>query len=637
MKGLAMKKTLLIVAAMVLFVPFSFATDFSPTVMTLTAPEQFQYDFTGDPLKIDFEVAGTPGAVWLILNTKGLAENIVGIRNGHLGWHYVNKVDTTIYVSQRYTVDQGENSITWDGKDQDGNLAAAGDYDYYLWAYDDQTPRQLACEYIDIGFDWQSQFTQVLEIDETGLPLPNPILYGNWPWWKSQDPAKNLPYKEFGIHYKWVIGNDPNDLTLLRTTDCAMYGDRKDSGEPGYFTYGAPALNPDDYSIFYHCSINVDAKQNTMLKWQWVEGGEAVLDETWLGWDELVWQDKGMAIGHNAQHPTCYTDYLEGNYIYVVSPGLHQKEEEWNKLRCVTFDGEVIFDKMMHEWFYPDDGNPNEYINGAFHNMATNGNYRWFLLSHTCCMHEMIDISRIIDDPDVDPEDYIIFQNANGDYWMDNGYQPDFEPAWICLHDKRSEVTRRDSIDIDQNGFNIIYTSFLGLTTFGVSTQDGTAIDVMSFADDTVSDNKFWKMGGQLVDYNSDYDGLYMGRALPPDAGAGDQVWFVAFDSVHGVISNAPVIEPGVEEAQAAFALGQNAPNPFNPTTSINFTLPEGDQVMVEIYNVSGQKVDTLVNDFMDAGKHSVVWDASGLSNGVYFYTVKSGDFSKTMKMTLLK
>ena len=44
-----------------------------------------------------------------------------------------------------------------------------------------------------------------------------------------------------------------------------------------------------------------------------------------------------------------------------------------------------------------------------------------------------------------------------------------------------------------------------------------------------------------------------------------------------------------------------------------------------------------LANDFMDAGKHSVIWDASGLSAGVYFYTVKSGDFSKTMKMTLLK
>ena len=91
------------------------------------------------------------------------------------------------------------------------------------------------------------------------------------------------------------------------------------------------------------------------------------------------------------------------------------------------------------------------------------------------------------------------------------------------------------------------------------------------------------------------------------------------------------------ENIQAAFAVAQNSPNPFNPTTSISFTLPASDNVTVDIYNVSGQKVDTLVNDFMDAGMHSVNWDASGFSNGVYFYTVKSGDFTKTMKMTLLK
>ena len=91
------------------------------------------------------------------------------------------------------------------------------------------------------------------------------------------------------------------------------------------------------------------------------------------------------------------------------------------------------------------------------------------------------------------------------------------------------------------------------------------------------------------------------------------------------------------EEVQVAFAVEQNSPNPFNPTTSISYTIPEANHVTVDIFNVAGQKVDTLVNDFMDAGKHSAVWDASGFSNGVYFYTVKSGDFSRTMKMTLLK
>jgi len=52
---------------------------------------------------------------------------------------------------------------------------------------------------------------------------------------------------------------------------------------------------------------------------------------------------------------------------------------------------------------------------------------------------------------------------------------------------------------------------------------------------------------------------------------------------------------------------------------------------------IVGQKVATIANEFMSAGSHSVIWDASGFSAGVYFYTVKSGEFSRTMKMTLLR
>ena len=114
-----------------------------------------------------------------------------------------------------------------------------------------------------------------------------------------------------------------------------------------------------------------------------------------------------------------------------------------------------------------------------------------------------------------------------------------------------------------------------------------------------------------------------------------DKTTFCAFDSIHSIITSKPIAVE--EEGQSAFSVDQNSPNPFNPATSISFSIAEAGNVTVDIFNVAGQKVDTLANDFMDAGKHSVVWDASGFSNGVYFYTVKSGDFSRTMKMTLLK
>ena len=111
-------------------------------------------------------------------------------------------------------------------------------------------------------------------------------------------------------------------------------------------------------------------------------------------------------------------------------------------------------------------------------------------------------------------------------------------------------------------------------------------------------------------------------------------VFFLGHDSIKGVITSSPV---AVEEAPAAFSVAQNSPNPFNPSTTISFTIAQAGNVNVTVYNVAGQKIDTILDGYMSAGSHSVVWDASSSSAGVYFYTVKSGEFSRTLKMTLLK
>jgi hypothetical protein len=93
----------------------------------------------------------------------------------------------------------------------------------------------------------------------------------------------------------------------------------------------------------------------------------------------------------------------------------------------------------------------------------------------------------------------------------------------------------------------------------------------------------------------------------------------------------------GVEEAPSAFSVAQNTPNPFNPTTTISFTLPKPGKTAVEVFNTAGQRIDILLNTPLNAGSHSITWNAARRSAGVYFYTVKSGNFSRTMKMTLLK
>jgi hypothetical protein len=86
------------------------------------------------------------------------------------------------------------------------------------------------------------------------------------------------------------------------------------------------------------------------------------------------------------------------------------------------------------------------------------------------------------------------------------------------------------------------------------------------------------------------------------------------------------------------FRLEQNYPNPFNPSTTIIFDLPRQSVVTLKVYNILGQEVATIVhNEAMQVGRHQRVFDATGLSSGVYFYKMTAGEFTETSKMILLK
>lgn len=93
----------------------------------------------------------------------------------------------------------------------------------------------------------------------------------------------------------------------------------------------------------------------------------------------------------------------------------------------------------------------------------------------------------------------------------------------------------------------------------------------------------------------------------------------------------------GNSTTPTSFALMQNYPNPFNPATTIRFTIPEKVKVTLDVYNLIGQKVATLVNDEINAGQHEVKFDGSNLSSGIYLYKIQAGDFVSVKKMLLIK
>jgi hypothetical protein len=118
--------------------------------------------------------------------------------------------------------------------------------------------------------------------------------------------------------------------------------------------------------------------------------------------------------------------------------------------------------------------------------------------------------------------------------------------------------------------------------------------------------------------------------------GSIDPIFYNAwdFDNRRPAIStsvNEPTVVPDV------YSLSQNFPNPFNPTTSITFGLPKASDVTLKVYNLLGQEMATLVQSSMKAGVHTVSFDATRLSTGIYYSQITAGDFVSLRKMVLLK
>jgi len=111
-------------------------------------------------------------------------------------------------------------------------------------------------------------------------------------------------------------------------------------------------------------------------------------------------------------------------------------------------------------------------------------------------------------------------------------------------------------------------------------------------------------------------------------------------DNVRVLGDEVSVDDPGIPATQTC--LEANYPNPFNPETTISYNLAEGQNVRLEVYNVKGQLVRTLVSESKPAGKHSVIWNGLDdqnrpVSSGIYYYKLSAGSFTNTKKMVLLK
>lgn len=139
-----------------------------------------------------------------------------------------------------------------------------------------------------------------------------------------------------------------------------------------------------------------------------------------------------------------------------------------------------------------------------------------------------------------------------------------------------------------------------------------------------------------LTEPNFFYDQIESGKIYFWRVKAGNQRGWGKFSTPNWFNTNFVSIQNG-DELAGKSSLDQNMPNPFGPNTTIRFTLSEASIASLRVYNLRGQEVAILVNEYKPSGKYELKFDATSLPAGIYFYTLQTGDFIKTRKMILLK
>lgn len=158
----------------------------------------------------------------------------------------------------------------------------------------------------------------------------------------------------------------------------------------------------------------------------------------------------------------------------------------------------------------------------------------------------------------------------------------------------------------------------VGITKFTDLTENFSQSTVMSKIDNLPVGSLIWN-DAQLAAFNSATDFALVNAAYIAAGGK----------SITGIKE--------INSLPHTYSLSQNYPNPFNPSTNISFSLEKASNVTLKVYNILGQKVATLVNQFMQEGSYTYQFDASKLASGIYIYRIEAGGFVSAKKMILMK
>ncbi len=496
-----MKKMLMTILIGALFSTQAAAADFIPTQLSLIHNEVLGYEFDGSPLDIPVIVNGSPAGIVFAVFTKDRAEDVELTTNGFLGWHTVNKVDTCLYYSDLYSAQPGEVTLTWDGKDQDGGIVPAGNYTYYLWAFDNQGRKQMVTEHLPVNFRFSREST-IQEIDENGLPLVNPV----------------ISTLQSGKISQWSIGGDPTDESLVVSSILDL--------EDSWQMIGNPLMVPDDHNFYYIRVSNTGAKMGSLQKVKFVAGGTAEIEEDWGETAPYAY----IFATSGGNESSIATD---GDYLFTTDSGVTSSNDPDADFYIYDRDGYLVEEIDISRWWSSvDDFQMDAQMNGGPEMMVSRG-HNVFLNSHSSCLNQMVDPRRYLDSGDID--DFLVWGNGNGDYTLDKNWEATANKKWVC--NDYNVGPYKWSISADSEMFSAVNSYDIGTTSFGLFAPDGTGLGFYSYAGETA----WLKYASIFVDSGTPYDGMYCdydtGTHSSGTPSQPHDLAYIAHDVVKGVIT----------------------------------------------------------------------------------------------------
>ena len=204
------------------------------------------------------------------------------------------------------------------------------------------------------------------------------------------------------------------------------------------------------------------------------------------------------------------------------------------------------------------------------------------------------------------------------------------DSVWTKSHQGSFDIYSRDVEETVDSGFVVV-----GRVYANVADQ------MFIYRTDNLGNPKWYREMNKEFDDLEGYDieqtpdgGFIIAGAIAYD-GTNNGVAYLLKTNSLGLVSE---VENGnYSDYPLNFILGQNYPNPFNPSTKIKYSIPQSTNVVIKVFDILGNEIETLVNEEKQVGAYEITWYAENLPSGVYFYQLKAGSFVETKKMVLLR